>query len=205
MKQALSEKVRDLLSHHLDPFFRDEGFLREETDYRRGRPGCIQHIFFRFDIKDVPEGRCYYFANLEFPEVEKILNLGRRDEEDVNTVGKQMGYLRKPYAFEEWAISKKTAVAELGTRFVQDVRDYGMPFLEKYYRLENVASALERGELFNLDARDAALKLAVMRYLLGEREESLRILEAKVQELEGRPQQLRFVKLRQYLSEARGE
>src|SRR3974377_201540 len=133
MKPSLDEKVRELLARpprplfggggvggfwarHLDPFFGGEGFARTGTDYRRARDRCIQHVFFRFDIEDVPEGRCYYSANLEFPELEEALNLGRRDEDDVNTVGKQMGYLGKHPAFEEWPIAKRKDGSELGRR-----------------------------------------------------------------------------------------
>ena len=189
------------MARHLDPFFGGEGFARTGTDYRRARDRCIQHVFFRFDIEDVPEGRCYYSANLEFPELEEALNLGRRDEDDVNTVGKQMGYLGKHPAFEEWPIAKRTDVSELGARFAADVRDNALPFLDRYARLENVAAALESGELFNLDARDAALKLAAARFLLGEREKALALLDRKASELEGTPQGARFLRLRRYLGQ----
>ena len=199
MKENVNEKVKRLIEESLDPFFQQHMFVRKGTDYSKAIDRCRQHIFFRFDIKQVTTGHCYYFANLEFPEIERLFNLGEVDAEAVNTIGKQMGYL-DGNRFERIELSKKTDVKQLGRVLIDHVQRYALVFVDRYSSLTAVQEALEGGELFNLDIRDAQMKLAVIYHLKGQNDKALELLDRKIEEQEGRPQQIRFIRLRDYLS-----
>jgi hypothetical protein len=197
---VLSEIAKGLLNGHLDSFFQDRGFSRRGTDYTRDAELCVQHIFFRFDIRGRVDCKYYYFANLEYPDIEDILSFGERDADSVNTFGKQMGFLRKPFKFDEWSFGKRVDVANLGRKTVEDVDLYAIPFLEEYSNPCTLCDALEKGELFNLDVRDAALKLAVIHHLMGNPHRAIEILRSRIEALEGRPQRYRFTKMAEYLA-----
>ena len=197
---VLSRVARDLLKGHLDSFFQTRGFSRQGTDYRRSRERCVQHVFFRFDIRGRAECKYYYFSNLEYPDVEDIVSFGDRDADSLNTVGRQMGFLREPFKFEEWSLGKRSNLVKISRRITDDVDKNAIPFLEEYANPVALCRALEMGELFNLDIRDAALKLAVIHHLMGNRQRSAEVLRKKIEELGGRPQQHRFIRMTEYLT-----
>lgn len=198
-KQSVNAKVKELLSAHLDSFLGEHSFERKGTDYRRNVGDCIQHLFFRFDIDGEASGRCYYFANVEYPEIERLLEFGVPDAEAVNTIGKQMGYLGRNGNFEEWSVTARTSVEELARKFKDHIRSYGLPFLTKFCDKREVVRALENGEIFNLDKRDAAMKLAAFLFLLGEKQRAIDVLADQEKEIAGHPQQVRFIRFRNYL------
>jgi hypothetical protein len=143
--------------------FEELGFRqRTETNFVRHRPGVEHRI--GFNVLDPDRNGVFRMVSGVGVRLEAIENLIRSGDEfaSVATIGKPLHLLRPDQQYQPWAFAQRAELETLAPQIMSDVRQYAVPFLERYGDYDSVFSSLRSDQpkdwfMATSDTRDTLL------------------------------------------------
>ncbi|MBC8145161.1 MAG: hypothetical protein H7X80_06205 [bacterium] len=103
--------------------------------------------------------------------------------------------LRPDDDYHEWMYDGENGVDQLRDEIVHDLRNYALPFIDRFANLEMVLNVLEgegiRGP-FTLDQSDLVAIIGAIHYVEGRRAKAVQIVDDALVALEGKPHKFRY-------------
>ncbi len=190
--RAISKKIYNrVLEDFVRPFVLGAGFdaTNEKDGFQHWQGDCLWHLYCDFRMeKDRDEGWIELTVSIGFRSLDRFLQkypeLGRINPKQPCAMAAGTGRLRggPPYQAVQWRILPDTDPDAIGPEVVEEIKNWALPYFERYGSLDKALTAWEAGIFFNTPFPAGDCYMAAAYWLKGDRDRALNHIRKRLED-----------------------
>lgn len=162
------------------------GFQRARPDFFiRWKGDCLQRVASLLTTnRATAEGKILVTVCVGYRSLEAFLHKCSFSTADrvqqPCAMATDLGHLHAPYQYQEWRILPHTDPIVMGVEIGKELKEFGVPFLERFSTLDEALKAWEAGVRYNLGAR-AVFYVAAAYWLRGDRNRARQVVSEQIE------------------------